>query len=144
MKLHILYEHCGRCTRMPYRFKSAVAIVYDEHANILLGRATNNDDRKGKWCLPAGGIKKGEHPKEAAARECLEETGFTVKPQQAVFYHEPKPDVGFVVCRKVSGSAKPNSEFSEIKWVPWNKVLELEDLYPDVAEVLKKPIARFP
>lgn len=135
MKLQLLYEH---------QFKSAVAIVYDEHANVLLGKAKNNDDRKGKWCFPAGGIKPGECPGEAAARECFEETGFTAKPQQMAFQHGAKPQVGFVVCRKLSGEMKPNGEFSELRWVPWNKVIELEDLYPDVAKVLRKPIARFP
>jgi 8-oxo-dGTP pyrophosphatase MutT (NUDIX family) len=135
MKLTILNED---------HFKKAVAIVYDDNANVLLGRATNDGDRKGKWCFPAGHIQKGECPGDAAARECYEETGFEVKPQQMAFAHHMKPSIGFVVCRKISGSAKPNSEFSELRWVPWNKVLELEDLYHDVAEVLRKPIARFP
>lgn len=135
MKLTLLHEHA---------YKSAVAIVYDDNANVLLGKAKNNDDRKGKWCFPAGGVKPGECPGEAAARECFEETGFKVKPQQMAFDHGPKPGVGFVVCRKLTGEMKPNGEFSELQWVPWNKVLELEDLYPDVAEVLRKSISHFP
>ena len=143
MKLRLLHEHCAH-DHGKSQFKSAVAIVYDEHANVLLGKAKNNDDRKGKWCFPAGGIEEGECPGDAAERECLEETGFTAKTQQHVFAHGPKPGVGFIVCRKTGGHAKPNSEFSELKWVPWNKVSELEDLYPDVAEVLRKPIAHFP
>ena len=135
MRLRLLYEH---------RFKSAVAIVYDHNGCILLGKAKNNDDRKGKWCFPAGGIELGECPGEAATRECFEETGFNVKPQQMAFEHGPKPGVGFVVCRLIDGTMKPNGEFSELKWVPWNKVLELEDLYHDVTEVLRKPSASFP
>lgn len=136
MKLNLLFEH--------YQYKSAVAIVYDDNANVLLGRAKNNDDRKGKWCFPAGGIKSGECPGDAASRECFEETGIKAKPQQMAFSHHLKPNVGFVVCRKISGSLTPNGEFSELRWVPWNKVLELKDLYHDVAEVLKKPFANFP
>lgn len=135
MKLQLLYEH---------QFKSAVAIVYDEHANVLLGKAKNSGERSGKWCFPAGGIKNGECPGEAATRECFEETGIKVKPQQAAFEHGAKPGVSFVVCRRINGELKPNGEFSELKWVPWNKVLELEDLYSDVAEVLRKPISNFP
>ena len=38
MKLKVLVEE---------RFTAAVAIVYDSHGNLLLGKATNNDDRKG-------------------------------------------------------------------------------------------------
>ena len=135
MKLNLLSEN---------RYKSVVAIVYDENANVLLGKAKNNDDRKGKWCFPAGRIESGECPGDAAARECLEETNIEAKPQQMAFSHGSKPDVGFVVCRKVSGSLKPNGEFGDLKWVPWNKVMEMDDVYPDVIEVLRKPIAGFP
>ena len=143
MKLYLLYEHCAH-DHIKSKFTSAVAIVYDDNANVLLGKATNGDDRQGKWCFPAGGIEHGECPGDAAERECFEETGFKSRTQGKVFGHGPKPKVGFVVCRKLGGYAKPNKEFSEVKWVPWDKVLDLEDLYPDVAEVLKKPIAGFP
>lgn len=129
---------------LEYHYKSVVAIVYDEHANILLGKATNNDDRKGKWCFPAGRIKPGEFPREATIRECFEETGLTVKPQQDAFPHHFKPHVGFVVCRKISGDLKPNGEFEKLKWVPWDRVINLKDLYPDIAEIMRKPIAGFP
>jgi len=134
MKLFLLYEN---------KSKAAVAIVYDDNANILLGKATNNDDRKGKWCFPAGGVEKGECPREAAARECLEETGFNVVPQQQSF-QGTDPNIYFVVCRKLSGHANPNHEFSELQWVPWDKVLELTDLYPDAARVLRRAEAMFP
>lgn len=123
MKLNTLFES---------HFSAVIALVYDEHANVLLGIANNNDDRKGKWCFPAGSVKPGECPGEAAVRECLEETGISAKPQQMAVPHWSKPEIGIVICRKVGGEFKPNFEFKELQWVPWNKVLELPNIYQDV------------
>jgi len=36
----------------------------------------------GTWCLPGGGVEKGEKPKEAAIREFAEETGYRLKNPQ--------------------------------------------------------------
>jgi ADP-ribose pyrophosphatase YjhB (NUDIX family) len=44
---------------------------------VLLVRRANEPFR-GLWTLPAGFINGGEDPAEAAARECLEETGLSV------------------------------------------------------------------
>lgn len=134
MKLSLLGEE---------RYKAAVAIVYDDYGNLLLGKAKTNDDRNGKWCFPGGGIKPGECPGEASARECQEETGIFVKPQQMSFSYCEKPGVAFVVCRKVSGCLDPNHEFSELKWVPRDKWFKL-DLYPVNYSILSVAEAGFP
>lgn len=135
MRLNLLYEH---------HYKAAVAIVYDEHGNLLLGKAKTNDDRNGKWCFPGGTIKPGECPGSAAARECLEETGYSVKPQQMSFGHQERPGVAFVVCRKIQGSPTPSHEFSKLEWFPRAKLGNLADFYPVNHDILKEPIANFP
>jgi 8-oxo-dGTP diphosphatase len=58
--------------------KVAAAVLVEEEGRILLVRRVNEPFR-GMWTLPAGFVNGGEDPAEAAARECLEETGLSVR-----------------------------------------------------------------
>jgi len=58
--------------------KVAAAVLIEEQGRVLLVRRANEPFR-GLWTLPAGFINGGEDPAEAAARECLEETGLSVR-----------------------------------------------------------------
>jgi len=58
--------------------KVAAAVLVERRGEILLVRRVNQPYR-GDWSLPAGFIDAGEDPAEAAARECLEETGLSVR-----------------------------------------------------------------
>ncbi len=58
--------------------KVAVAILITQNNQVLMGRRVN-DPGRGRWTLPAGFIDAGEDPREAARRECLEETGLEIE-----------------------------------------------------------------
>lgn len=45
---------------------------------VLLTRNSDRSPHPGTWALPGGGVQHGEHPRQAAAREALEETGLPV------------------------------------------------------------------
>lgn len=57
--------------------KVAAAVLIEQDGRVLLVRRANEPFR-GLWTLPAGFVDGGEDPAEAAARECLEETGLYV------------------------------------------------------------------
>lgn len=58
----------------------ACIILYDSDKKVLLQHRTEDTKRlPGYWAFFGGSIKKGETPKEAAAREVYEELNFIAK-----------------------------------------------------------------
>jgi 8-oxo-dGTP diphosphatase len=57
--------------------KVAAAMFVTQDRQLLLVRRVNEPEL-GKWSLPAGFVDGGEDPRQAAERECLEETGLKV------------------------------------------------------------------
>ncbi|HSF82535.1 MAG TPA: NUDIX hydrolase [Anaerolineales bacterium] len=63
--------------------KVAVAVLVEQDAKVLLVRRSI-DPKRGCWTLPAGFLDAGEHPAQAAERECLEETGLKVQVSELI------------------------------------------------------------
>lgn len=69
--------------------KVGVGVAVVEDGRLLLIKRAMNPER-GKWSLPAGFIDQGEDPKDAAAREALEETGLIVRIEGVLdVFHNP-------------------------------------------------------
>jgi len=103
------------------RFSSAVAVIFNNQEEVLVGRSTANDDRKGKLCFPGGGIDPcdGRDPEIAAVREAYEEMGVECIPLQ-IIEHPDKPGIAFVVCLQTGNNLpSPNQEFSSASWIPY-------------------------
>ncbi len=72
-------RYCPACDRIVFRdLKVAAGVLVIRDEEVLLVRRRMNP-RQGMWTFPAGFVDFDEHPAEAAARECREETGLEVE-----------------------------------------------------------------
>lgn len=73
----------------------------------------------GTWEMPGGRLEPGESPPDAAARECLEECGVEVAPQELAGVYK-KRDSGLLVlvfrCEYVAGTPGPSDEATAAGW----------------------------
>ena len=78
-KFDMVRPVCPQCGWIYFQDpKVAAAVFVEKDGRVLLVRRANEPFR-GLWTLPAGFINGGEDPADAAARECLEETGLSVR-----------------------------------------------------------------
>jgi ADP-ribose pyrophosphatase YjhB (NUDIX family) len=75
-RLRPVCPKCGWIHFVDPKVAAGVLVIRDD--SILLVRRVNEPYR-GLWTLPAGFVNGGEDPAEAAQRECLEETGLSVR-----------------------------------------------------------------
>jgi ADP-ribose pyrophosphatase YjhB (NUDIX family) len=101
-------------------------VAFDGQGRVLLVRRAED----GRWGLPGGGVQAGESWRDAAQRECLEETGWRVS-VTGVFglYSEPEvhsypngQSVHFVGVVFTSGlvdkAGQPDDEVAEVAFFP--------------------------
>lgn len=110
--------------------KVAVAAFIEDQGRILLVRRANNPER-GKWALPAGYMDAGEDPREAAAREVLEETGLVVEILRLVQVMGPNEFgtslILIYAAHATGGEACPQDDVDALRW------LARTDTPPDLA-----------
>jgi ADP-ribose pyrophosphatase YjhB (NUDIX family) len=101
--------------------KVAAAVLIEQDGRVLLVRR-NNEPFRGLWTLPAGFINGGENPAEAAARECLEETGLNVRVTRVLDIipgKEHPRGADFIIVYQASvidGLLKPDDDADAVEW----------------------------
>ncbi len=88
-------------------------IVFDHENNVLQHHYLDAE----KWDLPGGRVEVGEQPKDAAARELLERTGYSVIPEDicllANFTDKDGDDIHIYEATSVERVGEPQTE---IRW----------------------------
>jgi 8-oxo-dGTP diphosphatase len=134
---------CPQCEWIHFEDpKVAAAVLVEQDSRILLVRRVNEPYR-GLWTLPAGFVDAGEDPARAAERECLEETGLSVRVVRVLDViagreHERGADFVIVYQAEVlSGDLSPADDADAADW------FALTDLPPLAFLATQKAIALF-
>lgn len=107
--------------------KVAAAALIVQEGRVLLVRRVNEPFR-GLWTLPAGFIDGGEDPAREAERECLEETGLTVRVTRVfdiVSGREHPRGADFIIVYEaevMSGDMKPGDDADAVEWFDKNNL----------------------
>jgi 8-oxo-dGTP diphosphatase len=124
-KLHAV---CPQCEWIHFEDpKVAAAVLVEQEGHVLLVRRVNEPHR-GLWTLPAGFIDAGEDPAEAAKRECLEETGLSVRVKRVLDViagreHERGADFVIVYQAEIlDGTLSPGDDADAVAWFSRSKL----------------------
>lgn len=123
-------------------FRAGVgAIILDDASQVL---ALERSDASDAWQLPQGGLRRGEHPRDAVFREIEEETGIgpdrlelTAEMREPLAYELPAPNrsektgrgqVNYWFVLRLNDSERsihpPPGEFRRARWMPFEQLVE--------------------
>lgn len=107
-------------------FSRAAGVLIENDRGLVLG-FVRSDRHSAGVALPCGGVDPGESDEDAAKRECLEETGYTVELYPHPFRSvERRDNVTTTIYRaKIVGARRPptHAHEGEPQWVPREALL---------------------
>lgn len=132
---------------VPSAVSSGTAVL-DRKGRVLLLHVA-----RGRWCLPKGGVERGETLEEAATRETIEETGLRVRLDgrlTTIRYTFRSPNepgrirkrVTFFLAAPLGGKVRLEPGFDRYLWATKAQALRLVR-YANDREVLRRAFDRF-
>lgn len=117
--------------KLHYPYESVSIVIVNEKNEILMIQSKRYATSRLKWETPAGRIENDESPENAARRECLKETGCTLKNLTYLCCHNPSNGMSDLKLH-VFG-ARVDTESTEVdenevnakKWISKDKVLNM-------------------
>lgn len=113
---------CPKCGWIHFVDPKVAAAVLVTHADSVLLVRRVNEPFRGLWTLPAGFVNGGEDPAEAAQRECLEETGLSVRVMRVyeiVSGREHPRGADFVIVYQaefIGGKMQADDDADAVEW----------------------------
>ncbi|MHB0958223.1 MAG: (deoxy)nucleoside triphosphate pyrophosphohydrolase [Pirellulaceae bacterium] len=110
------------------RFVSVAIAVVEHKERFLVGKRSANRPLGGLWEFPGGKIESDEPPREAAVRECREETGLRVDVTHCLLVHKqeyPHAEITlhFFACHLHDPESAPLYPF---QWVTRQELAQLQ------------------
>ncbi len=96
----------GKSGKSKGKRRRATALVVESRGHVLLVREKGSS----VFSLPGGGMRRGEKPEEAAAREVREEVGLQVGNTRRLFEYSSPVQRHQVVGARAAGKPKPDKK----------------------------------
>ena len=122
------------------KIQCVVAVIV-RHGLVLMGkRSPWKVASPGFWCPISGRIEAGETEQQAIVREVAEEVGLRVKPLKKIaeiYTRDETAVLNWWLVETLAGEAYlANNEHTELRWVPFDQLKQLEPAYPEDIDVL--------
>lgn len=117
--------------KLHYSHESVCVVIVNEKNEILMIQSKRYVTSRLEWEIPAGRIESNEKPEEAARRECLEETGCTLKDLKYLCCHNPSNGMSDLKLHVFGAKVATESididtnEVNAKKWVSKDNVIEI-------------------
>lgn len=118
----------GATTSSSMATRVGIAVVVND-GSVLVGRRKADQVLAGHDEFPGGKCQQGESPQNAAVRECLEETGLSVRATQLLEqlthnYDHGKIEIHFWFCKLDNGDTEQDLK-ADFGWIPINELSTL-------------------
>ena len=113
---------------LEFEHQAVAVIIENERGDLLFVQAYRYTTNTVEWEIPAGGIDAGETALEAAGRETLEETGYTIKEAEFLYTYYPMNGISnkifHIVWAQVDtrSSGFDQDEIHSVTWFTQNEV----------------------
>lgn len=102
--------------------------VVEQDGRYLVGVRDASQTLAGKAEFPGGKCVSDETPRDAAVRECMEETGLSVESIELLYatehtYSHASVAIEFWLCHSTDGNAQPSNGF---RWFPRDELITLD------------------
>lgn len=117
--------------KLHYPHESVCVVIVNEKNEILMIQSKRYVTSRLEWEIPAGRIENNEKPEEAARRECLEETGCTLKDLKYLCCHNPSNGMSDLKLHVFGAKVATESieidtnEVNAKKWISKDNVIEI-------------------
>ncbi len=114
-----------------YPHEAVSLVIFNGKDEVLLIHSKRYTVMRLEWEIPAGVVEDGESKEEAARRECMEETGCTVKDLKFLCTENPSNGMSDGICHVFAARVDTESvnfdenEVKMKKWVSREDALEM-------------------
>jgi len=119
------------------KFISAHVAIFKDGKVLIVRRSATDEWMPGHYGLPGGKLDGDESPKKAVERECKEEVGLIINPENLVFLPKVSADHqhGFYYTTEFSGEPKLDFEHDDFKWVNPKDLSKFKTV-PDLIDII--------